>query len=163
MTTELHPASDERPSTGTEDSPAESSPAPPAAPPRGRIVAREQRRPLSGRWALGLGLVAVGACLVGVLVPFGSGLDVFGLPVAILFATTCLVAGWLLRSWWGLIAIPVVYVAVAALMRALFVVNAPPDVGVLTGRFALSVVAPAVALSAIGAAIGMYRARVTSN
>lgn len=122
-----------------------------------------QGMPPSGRWALGLGLVVVGACLVGVLVPFGSGMDGLAILLAILFATMCLVAGWLVRSWWGLIAIPVVYVAIAALMRALFVVNAPPDVGVLTGRFALSVVAPAVALSAVGTAIGRYRARVTSS
>jgi hypothetical protein len=106
-------------------------------------------------WAAALGLVIVGAFLAGVLVPFGSGMEGAAVVAAILFAMTWLVAGWLLRSWWGFIAVAVVYVAVAALLRSLFIASVPPELGVLTTRFALDTVLPAFVMSAIGTAIGI--------
>ncbi|HEX8981292.1 MAG TPA: hypothetical protein VF792_00860 [Ktedonobacterales bacterium] len=148
MTADLHKDTDVQTSPGQSESPAEASP--PITPPRSRLAAH------AGRWAAAIGLVIVGAYLAGVFVPFGSGLDTLVIPFAIVFATTCLVAGWLLRSWWGLITVLVVYVPVAALMRSMFAGSAP---GVFTVSFALSIVATAVVMSAIGMAIGMYRIR----
>ena len=84
----------------------------------------------------------------------------FGLIVGVVAAAAalpavmCLVAGWLLRSWWGLVASAVVYVAASAYMWFAFVTNFPLPV-----EFVWYVVLPAVVMSAIGTAIGKYRAR----
>lgn len=68
-------------------------------------------------------------------------------------ALTCLAAGWLLRSWVGLVVVSVVYVVAGAVMWVL------SGGGDLNGNYVLAIVLPGVALAAIGTAIGMYRAR----
>lgn len=78
----------------------------------------------------------------------------FGIPYAVLLAATCLLAGWLLRSWVGFVAAPLVYVGIAILpYQQLFGSGSG-----WTGEFALYIVLPAVVMSAIGTAIGMYTA-----
>lgn len=88
---------------------------------------------------------------------FGVWFLVSGILMAVLLAVTCLLGGWLLRSWWGLVVVPVVYAGVAALAGQL-------TGGIIWGDvwpvgFALYVVLPAVVMSVIGTVIGMSRAR----
>jgi hypothetical protein len=98
-------------------------------------------------WIYGFVLGAVGFSLSG-------GRDVFSILVSTLVAAvpalTCLVAGWLLRSWSGMIVAALVYVAASALMWMLAAVG-----DLVTAEFALYVVLPAVVLSAIGTFIGI--------
>lgn len=137
-------------------------PRPPAmapTPPGGATRVRRQRMSSGGRWALALVLTVLGG-LSWVIVGLGlagsimSGNTLMVIVFAGLPALTCLAAAWLLRSWWGLGAAAVVYVAVTAVMWPL--VGAAT---ILSSEFALYVVVPAVVLSVIGTAIGMYRAR----
>jgi hypothetical protein len=122
-------------------------------------TAWEERAPTRGQWLLSLGLSVVGGLAWFIA---GFGVAAGGL-VAVLFgilpALTCLVAGWLLRSWWGLVATAVVYIAVSAVMWVLAVGGGPDGMAFLTVTFALYVVLPGVALSAIGTAIGRDTAR----
>ncbi len=105
------------------------------------------------QWVPAISLVFGGGLLVG-LFPLGGGLNPFAL-IPILFAPTCLAASWLLRSWWGIIAPPVVYVAFAAL--TLLLLRGMESFNALD--FALYIVLPAVVMSVIGTVIGMSRAR----
>lgn len=76
---------------------------------------------------------------------------------AVVLAASCLLAGWLLRSWWGLVVAPVVYAGVALL--ATWVLGGGGDWQVWLTGYGLYIVLPAVVMSAVGTAIGMYRAR----
>lgn len=76
-----------------------------------------------------------------------------GPVVGIIPALTCLVAGWLLRSWIGFIVTSVVYVAASAVMWIMAVG------GGLNAEYVLAIVLPGVALAALGTAIGMYLTR----
>ncbi len=116
------------------------------------------------RWIAALGPVVAAGYLV---TPFHNlyGIDVTPvliiLPIflyATVLAATCLLAGWLLRSWWGLVVVPVVYVAVA-LGRLTSFGGGVSDWPTTIVMFVLVIVLPAVVMSAIGTAIGMYRAR----
>lgn len=110
------------------------------------------------RWIVALGPVLAAGQLAALVGYVSSAYVVFTIPpifYAIVPATTCLLAGWLLRSWWGLVVAPVLYVGAVALMLVLFIGIA----GQLPIEFAWYVVLPAVVMSAIGTAIGMYRAR----
>jgi hypothetical protein len=128
----------------------------PPAPPRRRLTARERQLPPVGRWALGIGLAVFGG-----LAWFVFGFLLGGLADLLVAvpAVMCLVAGWLLRSWWGLVAAALVYVAVSALVWVLFVRPGPLPVELALYEFARYVMLLAVVMSAIGTAIGMYRAR----
>lgn len=84
---------------------------------------------------------------------------VVAMLVAAVPALTCMASGWLLRSWWGLIATAVVYIAVSALLWVLAIGGGPGGMAFWTIEFALYVVVPAVVMSAIGTNIGMYNAR----
>ena len=75
-----------------------------------------------------------------------------GILFAILFAMTCLLAGWLLRSWWGCVVVSIVYVGGAALAILLFYPFS-------LSNLMLYIVLPAVVMSVIGTVIGMHRAR----
>lgn len=101
------------------------------------------------RWALGIGLPILGALS---LVIWGFAIAAWGPLAGIVPALTCLVAGWLLRSWLGLIVTSVVYVGAGAVMWIL------AGGGGLNVEYVLAIVLPGVALAAIGTAIGMYRA-----
>lgn len=130
---------------------------PPAAPPR--------RGPSAGRWAWSIGLVVIGGLawwiygfvLGAVGFSLSGGRDVSSILVSTLVAAapalTCLVAGWLLRSWSGMIVAALVYVAASALMWILAAVG-----DLVTAEFALYVVMPAVVLGAIGTFIGIATA-----
>jgi hypothetical protein len=78
-----------------------------------------------------------------------------GILYAIVLAATCLLAGWLLRSWWGFVVAPIVYAGVAALVSQS--IGGASDWPIWTVGFVLYIVLPAVVMSAIGTAIGMYR------
>lgn len=137
--------------------PSASPPTPPRYPP----VAPPRRGPSAGRWTWSIGLVVIGGLawwiygfvLGAVGFSLSGGRDVFSILVATLVAAvpalTCLVAGWLLRSWPGMIVAALVYVAASALMWMLAAVG-----DLVTAEFALYVVLPAVVLSAIGTIIG---------
>ncbi len=130
----------------------------------------EEQGPTRGRWLLGLGLAVLGGLSWWV---YGFAVNAIGFSVSgrdigtILLATlvaavpavTCLVAGWLLRSWTGLFAATGVYVVVSAFMWVLAIGGGPGGMTFLTGEFALYVVLPGVVLSAIGTLIGMSLVR----
>ena len=121
-----------------------------------------------GRWVAAFSLVIAGGFLatrpIGVAFmgePEGEAWSVISrVLVGILFASvlagTCLLAGWLLRSWWGLVLAPVVYVGVAALTSQLF--GGVYNWSIWLLGFALYIVLPAAGMSAIGTIIGMYSA-----
>lgn len=114
-------------------------------------------RPSGGRWALSLSLPVLGGLswfLFGWGVAWGNAL--IATLAAIVPAVTCLVAAWLLRLWWGLAAVAVVYVAVSALMWGLAIVGVG-DVQAWITSFPLYVVLPGVVMAAIGTFIGRYR------
>lgn len=137
----------------------------PPTPPRPPLPAQPRRGPSGWRWALGIGLAILGGLswfplgfAVAYVVNTGAGdLSTLGaLLVAALPAVTCLVAGWLLRSWWGLAAAAVVFVAVSALSWVLFVGGGPAGMAFLTIEFVLFVVVPAIVMSTIGTVLGIY-------
>lgn len=110
------------------------------------------------RWALAIGLTVIGGLswfVFGWGVASGSFLGI--LLAAIVPSVTCLAAGWLLRSWWGMAASVVAYVAVSAVMWYWAIVGAG-DIQPWTFQFPLVVVLPGAIMGAIGTAIGMYRA-----
>ena len=126
-------------------------------------MARRRGMPPAGRWALGLGLVVIGGLswfIVGwgLVFAVNQGLTLTGILasvlVAVVPAVTCLVAGWLMRSWWGMVAAIVVYAAVSALLWMLAIVGAG-DTQAWLVVFPLYVVLPGVVMAAIGAIIGM--------
>jgi hypothetical protein len=131
----------------------------PPVPPRHLLTAHRRQLPPAGRWALGIGLVVLGALswlVLGFIV--ASAPNVFyALLVAALPAVTCLAAAWLVRSWWGLVAAAGVYVAAAALIW-LFAVSTS-----LSAEFVGYIVLPALVMSAIGTAIGMLIARRSAH
>ncbi len=112
---------------------------------------------LASPWVPAIGLAVVSGYFAGLL-GFG-GLGDFVLPNGLvllspmLISLACLLSSWLLRSWWGLVAVPAVYVACAALTNGYLMTGQP---GLDFGLFSIFIVLPAVAMSAIGTAIGMY-------
>lgn len=184
MLPEEHPNTDGRQSIEPGEQPAESpamaSPAlpvdmveprsddpPPAlapAPPLTRYVPQREEMSSRGRWALGLGFAVFGGLSWFIF----SWSIVYGQPQVVVLAAvllgflpalTCLAGGWLMHSWWGLIAVPAVYVVVSALMWIPLVGGGPAGMTFLTIDFALYVVLPAVVMAAIGTPIGIYRTR----
>ena len=114
------------------------------------------------RWALAIGLTVLGGLS---WFPIGFGVAASGsnillqMLVGAIPALTCLAAGWLLRSWVGLVVAAVVYIAVSAVAWVLFVGGGPSGMAFWTTEFAVAAVLPGVVMSAVGAAIGMYRVR----
>ncbi len=89
---------------------------------------------------------------------FGVGFTVSMVLYAVVLSATCLLAAWLLRSWWGLGVAPVVYVGMAALASMLpWFGGGVTDWTGWIGGFLLYIVLPAVVMAAIGTAIGMFR------
>lgn len=81
---------------------------------------------------------------------------------AVLLAATCLMAGWQLHSWWGLVTAPVVYVGVAALASlTLPWFGAGFNWSGWAAGFALYIALPAVVMAAIGTGLGMSGGRQT--
>ncbi len=135
-------------------------------PPEGERVPRElrathvAREPVSepvARWqiALGLGLAILGG-LSWLFFGFGirSGNRLL-IVLSLLPALWCLAAAWQLRSWWGLVVVPLVYALVAAPLWHALSIDAPAT----TFDFVLYVLVPGAIMSAIGTAIGRSRAR----
>lgn len=154
LPTAMTAAQREAPSLGT----------PPTTPPRmaptlpgGAPVARKQELAPVERWQVGLGLSLV--VLGGLSWLFlGYGVrngNMLVLLLAAVPALTCLAAGWLMRSWWGLVAAALVYMVVSAPLWYGLSIGAPAT----TADFALYVVLPAVVMSAIGTVIGRSRAK----
>ena len=80
-----------------------------------------------------------------------------GILYAAVLAVTCLLAGWVLRSWWAVLVAPIVYAGVSVLESLAF--GGLGDWSIwTTAGFGLYIVLPALVMSAIGAAIGRYRA-----
>ncbi len=117
------------------------------------------------RWISGLSLVIAGEYLIqfqgqlpGLILHEGPVLDYLpAFPFAVMIAVTCLLAGWLLRSWWGCVVVSIVYIGGAAL-------GLLPYIGfsflsTLVVGSVLFIVLPAVAMSIIGTVIGKQRAR----
>lgn len=141
-----------------EGMPAGISSAAPPTPPSRPLVARRRQKPSGGRWALGIGLVVLGALswvVLGFALAYAGSTLLLAMLIAAVPAVTCLVAGWLLRSWQGLVAALVVYLALGAIGWILFGIGS----SFLTVEFVLDMVLPAAVMSAIGTAIGMARAR----
>ena len=113
------------------------------------------------RWIAAIApLVAAGYLAPNVVYIQGDAVSILtGSIFAIVLAATCLLAGWLLRSWWGFVLVPVVYAGVTFLTSIGFSGLGGIDWAFWTRGFALYIVLPAVVMSAIGTAIGMYRAR----
>lgn len=127
-------------------------PTPPCYPP-----AAQQRGPSGWRWALAIGLVIIGGLswfIVGWGIVFAWSNVALGIAVGALPALTCLAAGWLLRTWWGLVATVVVYLAVSARLWVLAIVGVGDTQAWAVG-FPLYAALPAVVLGVIGTAIGM--------
>lgn len=153
-----------------QEPPQVSRPAVPPAPPGGPYTAR-RRGPSGGSWAWGIALVVFGGlawwlygfAVAAVGFDINGGKDFATMALATLVAAVpalpCLLAGWLLRSWLGMVAAAVVYIAVSAVMWVLAIGGGPSGMTFWTVGFALAVVLPAVVLAAIGTAIGMYRTR----
>ncbi len=122
---------------------------------------QSQQRAIAGvfasPWIPAIGLAVVSGYFAGLL-GFG-GLQDFVLPNGLvllspmLISLACLLSSWLLRSWWGLIAVPAAYVAFAALTNGYFMTG---QLGLDFGLFGIFIVLPAVVMSIIGTAIGMY-------
>lgn len=122
-------------------------------------IIREARGPTQAQWLLALGITILGG-LAWFIAGFGLAAGgIVAVLFAILSALTCLVAGWLLRSWLGLAAAAAVYVVASAVMWVLAVGGGPAGMAFWTGAFALYVVLPGVVLAALGTAFGMYTAR----
>ena len=102
------------------------------------------------RWAVGIGLPILGALS---LVIWGFAIAAWGPLAGIVPALTCLVAGWLLRSWLGFAVISVVYVVAGGIMWIL------AGGGSLSLDYGLAIVLPGVALAALGTILGMYLIR----
>ncbi len=86
--------------------------------------------------------------------------SVMSLLVALALSTTCLLAGWLLRSWWGAVAATLMYTGPILLLAQFGGYGVSEFLsGWLTLRFTLYILLPAVVMSVIGAAIGMRGAR----
>jgi hypothetical protein len=126
------------------------------------------------RWIAALGPVVAAAFLARQLgnMPGLMGMQtqpgdvVSFLPVilyAIVLAATCLLAGWQLRSWVGFVVAPLMFAVVAGLRGQLFGGPGPTGGPAITQEWLIGVVLyillPAIVMSAIGTAIGMYRAR----
>jgi hypothetical protein len=121
------------------------------------------------RWIAALAAVIAGGFLtqhlgnmpglIGMQAVPGDVVGLFpGMLYAVVLAATCLLAGWVLRSWWaGLVAL-LVYAGVAALV-SLSIGGGIGNWSAWTVAFALYIVLPAAVMSAIGPAIGRYRAR----
>ena len=122
------------------------------------------RKASVSRWISALSLAIAGGFLTqplgnmpGPIMHAGTVLDYIpGILFAIVFAMTCLLAGWLLRSWWGCVVVSIVYVGGAALPILLFT---PFSLSNLIVGFVLYIVLPAVVMSVIGTVIGMQSAR----
>lgn len=131
---------------------------------QGKSVAHRELRSLDWFRILGLSLATLGGLSWFIFcwsIVHGQPQVIILSAVLLAFlpALTCLAAGWLVRSWWGLIAVPAVYVAISAVMWVLLVGGGPADLTFLTADFALYIVVPAVVMAAIGTLIGMFRAR----
>lgn len=119
------------------------------------------------RWFAGLGSVLAAALLspglgnlpgsLGMNSETGSFTDLLpGMLYAIALASTCLLAGWVIRSWWGALASVVVYSAIAIGVAS---VTGPGGSSLPLTGYALYILLPAVVMSALGMGIGMARAR----
>lgn len=104
------------------------------------------------QWALALSLPSAGGFFAG-LYYFSASTSLFDATVVLLASVTCLLAGFVLRSWLKLLVAPVAYLALTTFV-SLYWVGA--DFGL---DFALFVALPAVLMSALGTALGMYASR----
>ena len=113
-----------------------------------------------GRWVAVLvpplvaGLLAAGSATIEGPVSRNIG----GLSAAILLAVPCFMAGWLLRSWWGAVAAPVIYSATATGVAGLMASVGGGGGTISAFAVVIYIVLPAVVMSAIGTAIGVFRA-----
>lgn len=135
----------------------------------GQAPAISERQMQVGRWIAALAPVVAAGLLsfqlgnmpgmLGMRIPAGTaGWSALpGVLYATVLAATCLLAGWLLRSWWALVVAPLAYAVAAAVVSQIFAAAEPSNVWTL--GFALYILAPAVVMAAIGTAIGKVRVR----
>lgn len=134
---------------------------PPPIPPRGGIVARIQRMPPGGRWALGLGLAALSAIVLWSL----SGMFMFSHSVAFVVAVAlALAAGVVLTNWRAGVALAGAMIAggvVASIALAIFLPNGEIEgqkgitaVLIALAFFALVDLAPLILLAFAGIGLG---------
>jgi hypothetical protein len=109
------------------------------------------------RWLSALAPLVTTGFLAGITGVVYTQAGVFGTLTGILYAfalaSACALASWLLRPSRGWVVAPVGYVGVAAL--TLYLVGGLGGMSAFTMGFALYIVLPAIAMSAVGAAIGM--------
>lgn len=141
----------------------------PPVPPRNPVTRQPRRMPPGARWAWAMGMAVFGGLVWWIYgfavaaagLKIGQAMDMTTTLIVMLVAAvpalTCLIAGWLLRSWAGLIMAAVVYVAVTAIMWVLAIGGGPGDMTFWTIEFALYVGLPALVMSVIGTALGMLR------
>lgn len=130
----------------------------------GRPHAPGNLESLASLWIVAIGPALVGAFLAGIA--YGVGItsgDVLRILLLIALALTCLVGAWVARSWVGFIVVPLAYLVNATLVVMIWSAMgaAGPGSNLFQGivqiEYVLYLVLPAVVMSAIGTAIGMYR------
>lgn len=127
----------------------------------GQAPALSEREKQVGRWVAAIApLIAAGWLAPNVAYIQGDAVSILtGSIYAVVLAAPCLLAGWLLRSWWGFALAPVVYAGVAAIWLQMQSGAGLAGLSGLPSGFFIYILLPAVVMSAIGTAIGMYRAR----
>lgn len=129
----------------------------------GRPHALSGMEALASLWIVAIGPALVGAFLAGIGYVVGAvSAGVLGVMLMIAFALTCLVGAWVARSWLGFLVVPLAYLVNATLVvMILNAMGGGPGSALFRGigqiEYVLYLVLPAVAMSAIGTAIGMYR------
>ncbi|HEX8994627.1 MAG TPA: hypothetical protein VF812_01210 [Ktedonobacterales bacterium] len=131
----------------------------------GQPHALSERDIAASRWVAALGMVFAGGFFTFYLsnMPglIGMRMDSVDVPAllpgivyAIVLSATCLLAAWLLRSWRESVVVALAYMLVAAAVMMQF---GGGSSGFPIAGFLLYIVLPAVVMTAIGAAIRMYR------
>jgi len=132
----------------------------------GKPHALSTREASVSRWISALSLAITGGFVTllfnsnipGLITQTGSVLEYLTVILfAFVFAVTCLLAGWLLRSWWGCVVVSIAYVCGSALLIMNF---ARVSFSIMVVWFVLYSILPAVVMSVIGTVIGKHRDRL---
>jgi hypothetical protein len=138
--------------------PSAAAPTPPSA----RLAASIQRMPPAGRWTLGLALAFLSGFAFVLLSSIGSYNDLLPVAFVVTFGLT-LAAGFVLSSWWALLALAIATTAGIWVGNWVFVQMAPAGAieglsgmtAVLVGfLFSLIVLVPLILLLLAGVGLG---------